>query len=391
MRRKLWPVGSGLALLSVLASGAFAGPAAAASYGDATAGAHRITFTADYGVTNKIVITRSGRTVTIDDRVEIRPGKGCKRVTGDKTRVRCKTTKATTLVIVKVNDRNDSVVNNSDLRMEADGGPGNDRIVGGPKADILWGDQLCPSVRGGNDRIYGRGGNDEIYAEDGSDYVSAGDGDDQISGDNTCGGTRKYPGNDVLHGDNGNDWVVGYGGNDRVYGDNGNDSLLGEAGRDYLSGGAGADWMRGDASDRAVAADVLLGGSGPDRVDYYHYRKAVTVDLDGASGDDGLPGEHDTVGADVEGIDGTGAADRLTGNGAANQIDGYGGNDVIRGGGGDDHLNGEDGTDRIFGEGGNDTLGTWSPLAVLDGGPDSDICQGRPETAMNLCEDRQIW
>ena len=56
----------------------------------------------------------------------VKPGKNCKQVKGDKTRVRCKTTKTPAKVIVRLYDRNDSVVNNSDLKMEAYGGRGND-------------------------------------------------------------------------------------------------------------------------------------------------------------------------------------------------------------------------------------------------------------------------
>jgi hypothetical protein len=41
-----------------------------------------------------VVITRSGNTITIDDRVAISAGKGCKKVKGDKTKVICTTTGA---------------------------------------------------------------------------------------------------------------------------------------------------------------------------------------------------------------------------------------------------------------------------------------------------------
>ena len=51
-----------------------------------SAGATTVSFSADTKVKNKVVITRSGRTVTIDDRVAVKPGKNCKQVKGDKTR-----------------------------------------------------------------------------------------------------------------------------------------------------------------------------------------------------------------------------------------------------------------------------------------------------------------
>src|ERR1044071_907818 len=117
MERMLLPARAGLALLTVIAVGAVAGPAEAASTGYAPAGTTKVRFTPRVGAKNKVVIPRSGRTVTIDDRVTVKPGKGCKRVTGDKTKVRCTTTKTPTQVVVKLYDRNDSVTNNSDLKM----------------------------------------------------------------------------------------------------------------------------------------------------------------------------------------------------------------------------------------------------------------------------------
>ncbi|MEU4243765.1 hypothetical protein [Actinoplanes sp. NPDC026619] len=63
------------------------------------------------------------------------PGKGCKKVKGDKTRVRCTPKKTPIRVRVYTYDRNDSIVDRTDLAMTADGGTGNDRIAGGPRGD----------------------------------------------------------------------------------------------------------------------------------------------------------------------------------------------------------------------------------------------------------------
>jgi Ca2+-binding RTX toxin-like protein len=379
-------------VLVSVAAGAAAGPAAAASYGWATAGTSKVTFTADHGATNKVVITRSGRTVTIDDRVAIKPGKGCKQVKGDKTRVRCTTRKAPTKVAVKLYNGNDSVVNNSDVKMDANGGDGNDKLVGGPKADDLRGDSVCARAHAGNDKIYGRGGNDKIYADAGADYVSAGDGNDWILGDSDCidpGPTRA--GNDEIYGGSGNDTLAGDAGADRLYGGYGNDALIGAAGRDRLEGGPGNDWLSGDVDDRTATADVLLGGSGRDAVRYSSYRRAVSVDLDGATGDDGLPGEHDTVGKDVEDLDGTNYHDRLVGNAAANEINGYAGNDVILGGGGNDDLYGWDGNNQLYGEAGDDLLSVYHGASQLDGGENNDVCRSKPDDVLISCEQWQPW
>jgi serralysin len=391
MLRNVWSVRAGLALVATVAVGSVAAPAAAASYGWATAGATKVTFTADYGVRNKVVITRSGRTVTIDDRVAVKPGKGCKQVKGDKTRVRCKTKKAPTTVAVKVYDRNDSVVNNSDLKMVANGGDGSDKLVGGPKADDLRGDSTCARANAGNDKIYGKGGNDQIVADDGADYVSAGDGNDSVVGDSDCVNGPNRSGNDVIHGGNGTDTLQGDGGADRLYGDRGDDSLIGAAGRDRLEGGPGNDWLLGDVYDPAATADVLLGGSGRDTVDYSVYRRGVSVDLDGAAGDDGLPGERDTVGADVEDLSGTNYNDRLVGNGVANEIHGHAGDDVIFGRGGNDHLFGWAGRNQLYGEAGADTLEVTDGVSRLDGGANDDVCRGKPQDTLISCEQQRPW
>ncbi|MDR6324747.1 Ca2+-binding RTX toxin-like protein [Actinoplanes couchii] len=86
-------------------------------------------------------------------------------------------------------------------------------------------------------------------------------------------------------------------------------------------------------------ADVLLGGSGIDTVDYHGYSVPVTVDLNGSKGNDGAKGEKDTVGADVENVRGGRSDDVITGNNANNVLDGGDeGADVLRGLGGDDTL-----------------------------------------------------
>jgi Ca2+-binding RTX toxin-like protein len=353
-----------------------------------TAGASTVSFSADTKVKNTVVITRSGRTVTIDDRVAVKPGKNCKQVKGDKTRVRCKTTKTPAKVIVDLYDRDDSVVNKSDLKMEAYGGSGNDKLVGGPKADALHGEDPCDRSAG-NDKIYGKGGNDLIYAGDGSDYVSAGDGNDHVLGDSDCINAPDRAGNDVIHGGNGNDSLFGDNGNDKLYGGNGNDFLVAWSGADRIEGGAGNDELYGDPDDRKLYADVMLGGTGQDLVDYQGHKKPLTVSLNGVSRDDGAPGEHDTVGADVEHLTGGSGNDRLVGNAAANMIDGFGGNDTILGGSGNDDLRAGDGDGHheLYGEAGDDMLSVYNGVGLLDGGANYDVCNGRYDSVTLIsCE-----
>ena len=92
-------------------------------------------------------------------------------------------------------------------------GAGNDRLTGGPLADLLCGEA-------GNDQIGGGGGADQLY------------------GDFCPGATLSALARAAAAGE-GNDVIGGGPGNDRLVGGGGNDRLTGGAGRDKLSGGAG--------------------------------------------------------------------------------------------------------------------------------------------------------
>ncbi|MBB2945242.1 Ca2+-binding RTX toxin-like protein [Actinoplanes lutulentus] len=379
MTRSVWPARVGLALLSTVSAGILAAPAQAAGAGATSVSGTKVQYKAAAGKQNKVVITRSGNTIVIDDKVAIKAGKGCKAVKGDKTKVRCTPPKAPTRVLVYTYDRVDSIVNNTDVRMTADGGTAGDTITGGARGDRIKGGS-------GADRISGLGGNDYVDGNTGNDVISTGDGDDTLHG---------AAGNDTLRGGNGNDDLWGDEGNDKLYGGDGRDDLMGYEGRDHLDGEAGPDRLSGeesgDGASDVVEPDVMLGGSGVDVVSYGGYLKAVRVDLDGLA-DDGVPGEKDLVGADVEGIWGSIRNDVLTGNAAANYILGGVGDDVIRGGAGNDELDGHSGRDKVYGESGDDILyGEDDPVAAdrLDGGSNGaagDTCDARKSDTAVRCE-----
>ncbi|MFC7530351.1 calcium-binding protein [Actinoplanes sp. GCM10030250] len=420
---------AGLTLLTGAAVlGASAIPAQAATTGVASVvSGTQIQFRAGSNAVNKVVVTRSGNTVTVDDRVAVKAGKGCKKVKGDKTKVRCKPGKPPTRVRVSLGAKNDSVVNRSGLAMTASGGDGKDSLTGGPRADRLTGGA-------GADRLYGLGGNDWLEGSYGNDMLSGGDGDDLLSGGEN--NDREYGGNgrdtfsqgidlagagpdaDLLSGGAGDDFadysgrrygitadsdgvkgddgrkgehdtltgidrIWGGTGNDRLYGTAwaddlqggpGNDTLLGYGGNDQLFDGAGNNRLEGGAGNDRLGggpgADILLGGSGEDTLSYADRTAAVTVDLDGASRDDGQANERDTVGADVENLIGGNGSDRLTGNAAANKFNGMAGDDIIRGGAGNDGMESWEGRDQLFGEDGDDYLygGQGDGVDRLDGG-----------------------
>ncbi|GIF11268.1 calcium-binding protein [Actinoplanes teichomyceticus] len=344
MSTSAWLSRVGAIVLATAGAGVVSAPAYAASTGVAsvkeTSRSASVRFQAGSGRANRVVITRSGRTVTIDDRYPIRAGTGCRAVKRDKTKVRCTTAKAPTFLSVGLGGRSDSLVNRTAIASGVSGGTGNDVITGGSGADELYGDS-------GSDRLHGGSGRDRID-----------------------GGT----------------------GHDRIHGGTYGDHLQGGLGNDLIDGGSGNDHLAGDAEDRGVGlsgphgADILRGGAGRDTVTYATHDKPVTVDLDGAARDDGQAGEHDTVGADVEDIDGSPQDDTLTGNAAANRIAGNEGADTIRGGRGNDRLDGDHGADRLDGEAGDDTLiGNEPSTATLDQRADQVVGGANDTGAGDLC------
>ncbi|MBO3739504.1 calcium-binding protein [Actinoplanes flavus] len=447
-------LGAGTAIVVTTAAvGALGAPVQAAASGVVSVvGGTQVKYVAGTGKANRVVVTRSGNTVTVDDRVAVKAGKGCRAVKGDKTRIRCGTSKKPTRVLVYVGGGNDSVTNRTDLPMSANGGAGADVLVGGPRADRLIGGPGVNRIYGGAgadrldggpdaDRIYGEAGDDRLFGDWGDDALSGGVGNDELVGH--VGDDREYGGagddyfyqewdrdldgfpqphsdhdlisggagrdkadysnrvepvtadSDGVKGDDGGkgerdtligiDAIIGGSGNDRLYGTAGadelqgglgDDTILGYGGDDELIGGSGRNRLDGSAgNDRLTAdtgADVLLGGPGEDLVDYFERTKPVTVDLDGATGDDGQAGERDSVGRDVENLRGGHGGDRLTGNAAANKIDGQWGDDVIRVGAGDDAVEGGMGRDQLFGEAGDDYLdvGSGDGSDYVDGGAD---------------------
>jgi len=120
-------------------------------------------------------------------------------------------------------------------------------------------------------------------------------------------------------------------GNDTVWGGNGGEKILGQDGDDFLvgwgSGGTGFNLISG-----GPGADRIIGGATGNDIVYYDASPVgVTVDLDGAAGDDGAPGEGDTIGADIDGVVGSPFDDTLTGNALHNILIGCAGSDRLDG------------------------------------------------------------
>jgi Ca2+-binding RTX toxin-like protein len=120
------------------------------------------------------------------------------------------------------------------LGFYADGGNGNDAMIGGHGADTFLGAAGKDVLYGGpnNDRINGAGGNDKVLGEAGADRVYGGEGNDYIDGGSS---------NDRIYLNNGLDTAFGSGGADVFYAIDGV--------RDELYGGSSADTATADAID----------------------------------------------------------------------------------------------------------------------------------------------
>ncbi|SNY04124.1 calcium-binding protein [Paractinoplanes atraurantiacus] len=324
---------------AVVAAAAVALPADAATKGTVYVADKSVVAMVDKsGRAHNVSITRSGRTITVDDVVGITPGAGCAKVDG--TKVRCALKVNPTRIRVQLGLKNDTLVNRTDVGITVYSGAGADRITGGSRADYLDGGA-------GNDALWGLGGNDTLEGRDGNDAISGGDGDDWAYGEN---------GNDKLYGGNGGDVLNDGAGADRVYGGNGRDMLFASLGNDIYDAGADNDEIRHSDDTPGADADAFIGGAGFDFVSYEIFSKPIVADADAVRGDDGRAGEHDTIGTSVEGIIGGSGNDRLIGTPRADQLAGGPGNDVIAGSGGDDLLAGGAGRDYLNGAAGNDEL-----------------------------------
>src|SRR5215211_7633493 len=201
--------------------------------------------------------------------------------------------------------------------------------------------------------VDGGAGNDTLDGGDGADLIDGGDGDDRIIPDDNPPGTR-----DDARGGAGNDTIVWNGGDDD----------------DLNEGGDGIDTIEVNGAPLPeqftvkpsptagrILFDRLTTPPGPFNIDI---GTAERLDLNMNAGDDTLtadPGFDPNFKLDVEGGDGN------------DSLDGGDGADLLSGGEGNDRLVGDDnppGTrDEIRGDGGDDVM-VWNP------GDDDDINEG---------------
>jgi Ca2+-binding RTX toxin-like protein len=137
------------------------------------------------------------------------------------------------------------------LAANINGTSGPDALVGTRTADVIRlgaGDDRASGLAGG-DSIYGEAGNDRIR---GDGFCAQGTTNPSYCSTGGGGNDRMFggPGADVIDGEGGADRLYGDAGKDRVNGGGGNDRIFGGADADDLSGGAGADEIHSRDSAR---------------------------------------------------------------------------------------------------------------------------------------------
>jgi Ca2+-binding RTX toxin-like protein len=157
-----------------------------------------------------------------------------------------------------------------------------------------------------------------------------------------------------------------------VYGEEGDDTFdrSGGWGVGHTSGGPGADAICGNNT----------------HVSYSTSTQGVRASIGGAPGDDGMPGEGDTICAAVVSLTGSDFADTLLAGQQAATLHGRLGNDALFGGPGNDTLFGEHGDDAILGGGGDDTISGLQDVDAVNGGSGTDTCYPDPLDALASCE-----
>jgi len=280
---------------------------------------------------------------------------------------------AVSRLVYRGNGGDDQFFNQTDLKVTAYGGAGDDLLVGGLGDDSLRGedgdDQLIG--RDGDDLLIGGAGADILRGDAGVDKLRGEAGDDSLIGGDQADDLRGGAGDDTILGEGGNDHLDGESGQDSLWGGAGDDSLSGGTENDLLHGGDGNDTLRGDEHDDQLFADggsnTLLGGSGNDLL-----VGADQVDvLRGNDGNDELRGH----GGDDR-LDGGKGVDLLLGGSGDDTLDGGDDDDSLQGGAGDDVLSGGDGDDRLHVDSGNNVLNGEAGDDVLIGADGSDTLRG---------------
>jgi len=189
-----------------------------------------------------------------------------------------------------------------------------------------------------NDTLTGDGNDNVIEGGLGNDSLAGGLGNDTAS---YAGATAGVAVSLALQGVAQNTVSAGtdtLGGFENLAGSGFNDSLTGDSNVNALSGGAGDDTLNPGANAGGTV-DFLDGGAGSDTASFAGIASGVTATLNGATdGTATVAGLAIATLHNIENLTGGSGADVLTGDSSANVIEGGLGNDTIDGGLGNDTI-----------------------------------------------------
>ena len=250
---------------------------------------------------------------------------------------------------------------------DANGGAGNDTLLGNAADNALAGNGGDDSLDGGDgaDSLSGGAGDDTYVVGSAADVVveAAGEGTDTVLAgtDYTLGDAVEalvltQPGHhgtgnaldNSLQATGGDNGLDGLDGDDTLLGADGNDSLEGGDGAESLSGGGGNDRL----SDLAGGA-TMAGGLGDD-TDVVGSAADLVVEATGEGNDTVQASIDYTLGDAVEALVLTQPGHSGTGNALANSLVGTAGDDVLSGLDGNDTMDGGAGNDAMLGGNGDD-------------------------------------
>ena len=251
-------------------------------------------------------------------------------------------------VVFNGGEGNDTLdASESNVVVVADGGAGEDQLIGGSANDILMGGTDNDSIEGerGDDTMIGAEGNDTLEWDDGdgSDLISGGEGIDVVEVEGSLA--------------EGDEFVLSQDGTNAIFDrvNLGQFTLTVDTSEEFEVDGVGGDdsFIVNDLSDTDVELVTFNGGEGNDTLDAS--QSNVPIVADGGEGDEILIG-----GA---------ASDTLSGGEGNDEI--FGGDEIDYLFGNDDHdtLVGDRGNDQMFGEDGDDRM-------VWNNGDGSDLIEG---------------
>ena len=286
---------------------------------------------------NVVSLKSDATGVTISDRVAI--GARGKCVQRTPTRVRCSGQDVT----ANLGDGDDTVEGTSAstlVQVSIHGGPGNDSLTGH-----------------GVVNAYGDEGTDVVTARS----ADGGDGNDLVIGTDEDDYLRGGPGEDTLYGAEGDDNLNGDGGPEAAH-----DVLRGGPGADVASYSGRTErvevdlWMHiggyPGESDELDGIEGAIGGAGPDYLVGDDGPNRLDGGTDCRQGDPGTPGDVLFGSSGDDQLRGSCRHNSLYGGAGDDQVNAGGRGDLLDGGPGDDLLGGGFGVDRFQGGDGADTI-----------------------------------